>query len=529
MPTNPVKPISGPSRGPTVRKSFTKKALADTRAAPILAKPFGKNSFRFAAHIALLGCWLLLNLTSVSNAYAQTLKAKIRLTDAPARIRIELVLPRPTKTLSFRNTYAGVLGLGERIEMPAAINDAGESVPVQKLAPGEFKSSDVFSRFSYDVNVTELARPAHMSHVTWLQRDQGLLMLSDLLPQPTSNSDRFASAVISIEVPAGWRVASNLKREGSEFSTNDPESGVFLVGSSVKESHQRLAATDFAIVTAGEWPFSHADAIKIAGKIMEEHLRVTRFPLKSNVVLMLVPYPGKAGPESWSAETRGNDVVLVLGKNASRRKVSARLGIVLSHELFHLWVPNSLSLKGDYDWFFEGFTLYQALRTDLRLGLISFDDYLETMAGVFDSYHSSADGDRLSLLEASERRWTISSSLVYEKGMLVAFVYDLMLQNLTDCGASLDDVYRDLFRVSATGHGSATETIISILGERDGLKSFARDYVESRGGISLEPTLSTYGIQLQQGTGGATATKLVVSRDLSKPQRRLLRCIGYKR
>ena len=107
----------------------------------------------------------------------------------------------------------------------------------------------------------------------------------------------------------------------------------------------------------------------------------------------------------------------------------AKLGIVLSHELFHLWVPNSLSLKGDYDWFFEGFTLYQALRTDLRLGLISFDDYLATIAKVYDSYRSSVDADRISLIEASERRWTTSSSLVYEKGMLVAFIYDLMLED----------------------------------------------------------------------------------------------------
>ena len=65
------------------------------------------------------------------------------------------------------------------------------------------------------------------------------------------------------------------------------------------------------------------------------------------------------------------------------------------------------------------------------------------------------------LIEASERRWTTSSSLVYEKGMLTAFVYDLSLRNLTNCRASLDDVYRELFRLSATGQGSANEIIIS--------------------------------------------------------------------
>jgi predicted metalloprotease with PDZ domain len=244
---------------------------------------------------------------------------------------------------------------------------------------------------------------------------------------------------------------------------------------------------------------------------------------------MLIPYPGEAGPESWSAETRGNDVVLVLGRKASRKKVLARLGIVLSHELFHLWVPNSLKLSGDYDWFFEGFTLYQALRTDLRLGLISFDDYLDTLARVYDSYLSAADGDRLSLIEASERRWTTSSSLVYEKGMLVAFLYDLTLRSPKDCETSFDNVYADLFRRSATGQGSANETIIKVLNERVGLKSFTKDYIESAGRISLDATLSTYGIQLQRRIPGVSPTKLAVSRDPDKTQRRLLGCIGYRR
>ena len=65
--------------------------------------------------------------------------------------------------------------------------------------------------------------------------------------------------------------------------------------------------------------------------------------------------------------------MLLMGTGGSRKQRLNRLGILLSHELFHLWVPNSLSLDGDYDWFFEGFTLYLALLTDVRLGLISFD------------------------------------------------------------------------------------------------------------------------------------------------------------
>jgi predicted metalloprotease with PDZ domain len=244
---------------------------------------------------------------------------------------------------------------------------------------------------------------------------------------------------------------------------------------------------------------------------------------------MLVPFPGEAGPQSWTAETRGNVVVLVLGRNASGKRVLSHLGIVLTHEIFHLWVPNSLGLAGDYDWFFEGFTLYQALRMALRLDLISFDDYLETIARVYDAYSSSADHDRLSLIEASERRWTSGSSLVYEKGMLAAFIYDLSLRKASNCRASLDDVYRELFRSYATGQGSANEIIIKLLGGQPGLESFAKDYIESAATIDLDSVVSSYGLQLQHAAPGTKTTKLTVSHNLNKEQRALLGCVRKRK
>jgi hypothetical protein len=493
-----------------------------------LVRLFSKNPSVFSTAKMLFVTGVLLGGATVGSVNAQTLNARISVVSTTlARIRIDAQLPNATTLLSFLNTYAGVLGLGERIETIEGIRDNGERVTLQKLTPGEFKSVERFSRFAYEVNLAGPSRPADLSHVSSLNSDFGLLMMADLLPQSTRDSSTFASALIDVAVPNGWTVSSNIKKDGSQFSTDDPETAVFLVGTSLHEKRQRLATTNFSILTAGEWPFSDDDATKIAGKILAEYSRITRFDLKRNVTLMLVPYPGEVGPQSWSAETRGNAVVLLLGRNATRKSVLSRLGIVLSHELFHLWVPNSLKLEGDYAWFFEGFTLYQALRMDLRLGLISFEDYLETIAGVYDSYRSAAERDRLSLIEASQRRWTTSGSLVYEKGMLVAFIYDLTLRKLTDCRASLDDVYAELFRLSATGQGSANETIIGLLGEREGLKTFARDYVESAAKIDLEAILPAYGIQV--GPSGSRETELIPRRDLDKTQRKLLGCIGYRK
>lgn len=458
---------------------------------------------------------------------AQTVRAHIAIVSvAPARVRIEVAWPTPTSVISFRNSAAGAMGLGERFERLEAELD-GKQISVRKLAPGEYQTDQKITRLNYEVNLTGPSQPVHWSHVSWLKADSGLLMLADLLPR--SAREAGGVATITLNVPSHWNVGSNLSsKEPPTYVTVDPDKGVFLVGPSVRKRIGRTGATNLSVVRLGDWPFSDEDVLKIAGKLLEEYARVTGHTLRSEPVLMLLPYPGESGPERWTAETRGNAIVILIGNRASRKQLLAKLGIVLTHEIFHLWVPNELALAGDYDWFFEGFTLYQALRMALRLKLISFDTYLETIARVYDSYLSAPEADRMSLIEASERRWTTSSSLVYDKGMLSAFVYDLALKSATDCEQSLDDVYRRLFQPGGTGQGSANETIIGILKAPAAMNSFGREYVEVAGRINLQPVLSSYGLQLQPRGARGQVTKLVVANDLNKVQRKVLRCMGYR-
>jgi hypothetical protein len=88
-------------------------------------------------------------------------------------------------------------------------------------------------------------------------------------------------------------------------------------------------------------------------------------------------------------------------------------------------------------------------------------------------------------------------------------------------------VYRELFRLSATGQGSANEIIIKVLSEQRGLESFAKNYIESAGKFDLDAVVSSYGIQVQRAAPGKT--KLVVSHNLSKGQRNLLGCIRSRK
>jgi predicted metalloprotease with PDZ domain len=111
--------------------------------------------------------------------------------------------------------------------------------------------------------------------------------------------------------------------------------------------------------------------------------------------------------------------------------------------------------------------------------------------------------------------------------MLAAFIYDLSLRSATNCGAKLDDLYSELFRRSATGHGSANEIIIKVMSEQPDLRLFAENYVKRATTIDLKSVVSSYGIDVQRSAGGAT--KLTVSQNLNQAQRKLVGCIRSRR
>jgi predicted metalloprotease with PDZ domain len=466
----------------------------------------------------------LFALGAAGGVQAQTLNVRLAVVStSPARLRIAAEFPKPTDVISFPNAYGSALGLAERIENVKGQDANGQVVAVRELAPGEFQAPAGAKQITYEVNLSEPMPPAQDSHVSSLNTERGLLMLSDLLPRSIKGNGAFSSVQIQLELPAGWAAESNTQKQtSSTYLTDEPDKVVFLIAPRLERKVQRIGARDFSVVMSGDWQIAGKDVLKVAGQIVQEYSKLTGFELKRDAVLMLVPFAGNAPPSRWTAETRGNAVVLVLGSKGSSKQVKSRLGIALAHEIFHLWVPNSLDLAGDYDWFFEGFTIYQALRMDLRLHLISFNDYLDTIARVYDSYLSSPGRDNLSLIEASERRWTTSTSAVYDKAMLVAFLYDLQLRAGSGCKSSLADLYRQLFQRVVTRQADANETIIGVLNAQAGQQSFARQYIESAGIINLEAMLSPYGIIVSRTS---TGSKFSIAH-ADKPQQKVLNCLA---
>src|SRR2546427_1862253 len=427
----------------------------------------------------LSGAWFPIAICLLVCASAEVIKAQstsvtVRVLPGSASVRIEGVCA-PNRVWSFRKSYAGIMDLGNRVEKLSLSDGAGKDARVRKLAPGEFESETPASRFRYEVNLAPPARAGDAAFVSWLDLDHGLFMPGDLLPSfsnvtgpsPTENSSnsmrdnetRDSSIVVGLTLPEGWTVYSTEATSSSgEFEIKDVARAVIVAGRGLRISRKQIASMNFSLLTFGSWAFAESEVLELTSKIIRAHEGSFGGMPCERSALILMPFPAAVTPEKWSAETRGSTVTLLLGRQPSKAAALAQLSVALTHELFHLWVPNGLVLDGDYGWFYEGFTIYEAARVAVRLQSKTFEDFLNGISRAYDGYAAKPENDRLSLIDASARRWTNGETVVYQKAMVVAFLYDLTLRFQTRGKHSLEDVYRTLFRQYRSSNERVTDS-----------------------------------------------------------------------
>ena len=451
-------------------------------------------------------CVILVCLAPVEGRAQARTRVKITVA-SPEEVVVQAHLFSPSRLWSFRNAHAGALGIAERIDRFRA-----NGVHVRMIAMGEFRSSDDATEIDYVVRLRRPS-PADVAHVSWLTEDHGFLMFADLLPQGLE------AISVELAVPKGWTIQSSIEPEvDGLYQVSEPDDAIFFVGRSIRKASKK----EFDTFVTGTWPFKDSVATKAASRVLEKCLELTGFRLPSRPVLMIAPLPVSTGATKWRAQTRGSTVLLLMDQQAQIANWKGQLEVIFSHEVLHLWVPSALQLRGDYDWFFEGFTLYTALLTALDLKAIDFREYLDTLARVYDSYISYPNV--LSLIEASERRWTHPWPVVYDKGMLVAFLYDLVLRKESGGKTTLASLYRELFSPGAADRADGNDAIIRLLSSTPEAADLVKSYILGKKDLELDRYLVSYGLILD--TSGKTS-RLIVGTKVDDDQKRLLKSLGY--
>lgn len=334
----------------------------------------------------------------------------------------------------FTREYAGHSIPGERILGLSLANGAGAAVGHRVLMPGEYLSNGDFKSFSYSIKPGIPANSA-TAHISWLGPDSGMLMFEDLLPRFAAGSGP-AAATVTLDLPEGWKAGGV---SGKAFETSDVSKTVLFIGKDLRELRGDNAP---ALVISGKWLFTDARAAEMAADIYQKYTKLFGQAPRGRTSIVFSEFPNTARPGAWEAETRGSTVVILSDDMPMEERSLQKLHEQLRHEIFHLWLPNNVNLSGSYDWFYEGFALYQALKTGVDVNRIRFDDMLDTLSRAYDI--DKFDPNRLSLIEASNKRWAGGNTQVYARGMLVAFLCDILMLRHSKGKASVSDIFRQL-------------------------------------------------------------------------------------
>lgn len=475
---------------------------------------------------AVLICAETLFLTFISSA--QDLDTKIKLLPQ-SRISIEGKILNKAFTgnkLAFLENYADVSNLGSRIENLKAFDEKNGEIPLKKINQSEFESNRQINSWKYEVKNGISQTITDAAHVSWISENRGLLMLGDLLPQfPSSN--KTISARITLELPPDWKVSTGENRSNENVhDVKNIGNAIFLVGNAWREKTIQVEKVKVNYATAGDWTFSDDEAAEMIDSIVSEHKKTFgEIPAVESQIILL-PFPqSNVSADRWRAETRGATVTIISGVISQKNVALQRLHEQLRHEIFHLWLPNAVNLSGNYSWFYEGFTIYEALKTGVALNQIRFEDYLSTLSRAYDIVRRDSNERHISLIEASQMRWSEGNNYIYAKGLLVAFLCDIAMLREGKGKRSLKNIFRVVYQKHRhpAQIQDGNSAITSILKSYSELNSIAQSYIEGKSGIEWREYLESAGIEAEN----VAATQLKVKTNLSGKQKDLLDDLGY--
>lgn len=470
---------------------------------------------------------LFLVLQIFTNGYASDATFEVDLTAGSKTVRIKGRFTENSgitnrKNLAFINSIAGAGELGKRILEVRLFDRSGQPVNVKKFADGEYVASGDYHSWEYTIDLTPPKNNAASAHMSWIGSNEGILMTDDLLPQFVANGEA-ASAVVRLKNLPGWKsFATDTNAAAHDFRIDELTKGVIFIGKSFRERTVKAGESDLRLSISGDWLFTDDEASQMAQEIFAAYTRIFGSAPSGSSRIAIMKFPATTNAGVWEAETRGKIITLLSSDMPFRTQSLQRLHEQLRHEIFHLWIPNAVKLKGNYGWFYEGFALYQSLKTAVAMNRIRFDDFLDTLSRAYSI--DLRQTPRRPLIDADNRAIGVPDTQIYARGMLVAFLLDVALLRESKGRANVSGISRRIFQryskdskeIDVNGNAAVLEAI--------GNPASAKRYILGAGLFDIDKDLTGSGIVLE--TSGRTP----VFRAAPKPsvrEKEILDRLGY--
>ena len=256
--------------------------------------------------------------------------------------------------------------------------------------------------------------------------------------------------------PRGWTLASDLDRTSADvpLTVADVVNSTMLGGPDVHLYSRHIPGGDLRVAIRGQWSFSEQKLIDDIGEVVSAQRDFWGDAHGSYFVSII---PLATSPTNLSVGGTGKFRGFALYGTSNAEEF--RLRRILAHEQTHNWIPSEQGLMPEgpkepsYYWYSEGFTDFYTDRTLLRAGIWTPADFVAHLNEVLREYDNSpvrtAPNDRI-----VSGFWTDPDvqKLAYERGYLLAFLWDEKMRRATEGRIGLDQVMfamRDRYQHSA--------------------------------------------------------------------------------
>jgi predicted metalloprotease with PDZ domain len=338
---------------------------------------------------------------------------------------------------------------------------------------------------------------------------------------------------IKFEIPAGWRVATGLKR------ASEPNTYLARNFDNLVDCPTILGDFDEEMTTAAGKPI-HV-VIDPKGLYTPEKLKKLAEGVSRIINSQAAMFGGLPYEEYWVLYVGGETV---RGGGALEHENSTNVMVgrlpddpaglfgVTSHEHFHVWNVKRIKPAGlmpyDYSreqyirelWFAEGVTSYFSDVHLLRSGAWTPETFLQQQAGQISNLQGNEARNWISLDDSSITTWltyggggTTANFGVnyYNKGQIIGLLLDLEIRGATAGRKTFDDVLRQMFEdYYKRGRGYTVEDVEKTVAEVAGrsFKDFFARYVHGTAELDYNAALAHVGLKLEDNPATAGANEV---------------------
>ncbi|HCN83709.1 MAG TPA: peptidase M61, partial [Sphingobacteriaceae bacterium] len=414
----------------------------------------------------------------------------------------------------------------KNVEGFSAKNKKNETLPVQKLNKNTWRVSTVQSdqlKINYRVYAFEISvRTSFVDAAHAFLSPSGIFMYPDgLINHPVT---------VAVKPYAGWnKISTGMETVGGSSNTFYAADFDILYDSPIEVGNQDVfeftaAGVKHEVVMSGGGNYNKDRLKQDMAKIVEEETKIfAENPNKRYVFIVQNYMTGGGGIEHLNSTVLGASR---LGY-ASEAGHKSFLGLV-AHEYFHLWNVKRLRPKAlgpfDYDnenytpnlWIAEGFTSYFDNMVMHRAGFHTPEKYLDLLTTSINAVENQPGNRIQPVSESSLEAWIKyyrpnensrnSSVSYYEKGSLIALLFDLEIINATKGQKSLDDLmkgmYDEYYKNQKRGYMDAE---FKAMAEKLSGKSFDKiynDYINGTQPIDYNTYLEYAGMRVLNDNAG---------------------------